>query len=220
MYALTDGSHLVKVELVPDLVKLKAPKLRIEEIHVFAKELLPKRYIFNLSNEQTDGNTSAKIDCNYQPTGLTCHAEYQTPEEAFSGTSTLPQKMPYAFWHSVEAPTFDLVWASQPFAAQAERVVGHKTTIPLISIEDGDTPGTMKLAVEEIEQIEYLGREKISVLNHQMLAHKFRMTDPYHQHVGDLWMSNSGLLLAMTLGEEGEVSVKMMLTSYQGRSLK
>lgn len=63
-----------------------------------------------------------------QPSFLATHTH-----NGSSGAVKLLQKPPYIFCPTVEAPTFDFPRAFQALASQAERVVGHKTAVPLIT---------------------------------------------------------------------------------------
>ena len=74
----------------------------------------------------------------------------------------------------------------------------------------------MRLKVQGIVQVEYLGRETIEILGKKFLAHKFRLTDPKHPEVAqDFWASESGILLSMAL----DSGAKINLTQYQGPPL-
>jgi len=182
MYAMSDGTYSVVVDVIPEQLKPEAPNLIFEESYIFTSKLKPKVFNLNMSNRNGDDSISTKIRCDYSPAKLNCHMAYHTRDESVSDASdTMTQRMPYTFWPSVEAPKFDIPWAFQSFAIQAARSIGHKTTIPLISIDDGDSESSMKLTIEETEQVEYLGWETIEVLNQQVHAHKFRIIDPYDQ---------------------------------------
>jgi hypothetical protein len=112
-------------------------------------------------------------------------------------------------------PSLDLPWFFQTVASQAEHSVGRKSAIPLVTIEDGDTPDSTILKVKEIEQVEYLGREKIEVVGQAVLAHKLQIDDPASAAPEDLWLSDSGLLLQ--LSQQGNPS--LLLTAYEGSPL-
>ena len=128
---------------------------------------------------------------------------------------TLAQKMPYVFMPTAEAPSLDLPWFFQTIASQAGRSIGRKSDIPLITIEDGDAANSTLLKVQEIERVEYRGREKIDVAGQTVLAHKLQIDDPARAAPENLWLSNSGLLLK--LSQEGNPS--LVLTNYEGPPL-
>jgi hypothetical protein len=68
-------------------------------------------------------------ECDHGITELSC----QTTHNGSSGAAKPLQKRPYIFCPTVETPTFDFPRAFQALASQAERVVGHKTAVPLIT---------------------------------------------------------------------------------------
>ena len=209
MESLQDGSFSVDVELATTIEGLKA-----EEHHLLTKELKPKRFASVMSSGVGTDGQSLKIECDYGITELSCH----TTDNGSSGAAKLLQKPPYIFWPTVEVPTFDFPWAFQALGSQAERVVGHKTAMPLITLDDSETEKGMRLKVQEIEQVEYLGRETVNVLGQKLLAHKFRLADPKNADATQqFWVSESGILLCMTIGEGG--SMRITLTQYEGPPL-
>jgi hypothetical protein len=89
--------------------------------------------------------------------------------------------------------------------------------MPLITLDDSDAEKDVRLKVQEIEQVEYLGSETISVLGQKLLAHKFRLAAAKNADAQEFWMSESGILLSMTLGEGGHM--RITLTQYEGPPL-
>jgi hypothetical protein len=207
MKVTPDGDYSIVVELVTP-----GPSSSLQERHIFTSAMKPKGFEMSTTIKDGAGIASLKIHCDYGSEQINCAVS-----GTHSASATLAQKMPYAFFPSAQAPTFDLAWASQMFIVQAERTIGQTTTIPVISIGDGERRNSIKLEVVETQQVEYLGREKIEVLHQEILAHKFRMKAPNAPKSGqDLWMSDSGLLLAITLDAADR---KIMLTSYEGPPL-
>lgn len=65
-------------------------------------------------------------------------------------------------------------------------------------------------------KIEYLGQEKIRILDREVLAHKFRTDDVDHpgpQNVDLVWVSYSGIVLQISTSEE---DTSIFLTEYKG----
>lgn len=207
MDSMPEGSYAVNIEL---------ERPSIEEHRLFTKELKPKSVVSVLSvpsNGIRVGTQPMTVKCDYGSTELSCHTTF----DGSSAAATLGQKPPYSFVPTLEVLTFDLPWAFQAIVSQAERTVGHKTTISLIALEDGETPDSMVLKVQEVELVEYRGRETIEILGQKILAYKFRLVDPKNpERAQDFWMSESGILLSMTLGQGG---ARINLTEYQGPSL-
>jgi hypothetical protein len=202
-----DGSFSIDVELATTIEGLKA-----EEHHLLTKELKPKHFVSVMSSSVGIDRQSLKIDCDYGITELSCH----TTHNGSLGALKLQQKPPYIFWPTMEVPTFDFPWACQALGSQAERVVGHKTAMPLITLDDSDAEKDARLKVQEIEQVEYLGRETVNVLGQKLLAHKFRLPDPKNaDSAQEFWVSESGILLSMTISGD----MKITLTQYEGPPL-
>jgi hypothetical protein len=209
MNTMQDGSYFVEVELATTV-----PGLSAEEQHLLGKDLRPKKFVSVMSNGAGSDKRSIKIECEYGMTELSCH----TTDNGSLAAARIQRKLPYIFWPTAEAPTFDFPWAFQALASQAERVVGHKTAMPLITLDDGETKNSISLKVQEIEEVEYLGREAVEVMGKKLLAHKFRLVDPKNpddpEGPQEFWVSDSGILLSMTF-----VGARISLTQYQGPSL-
>ncbi|MGA7850554.1 MAG: hypothetical protein WCA13_15720 [Terriglobales bacterium] len=204
MNPMQDGSYSVDVELIPT-----APTKAVRtEHHLLTKELKTKTFVSVMSNGV---GSEIKIECDYGTTELSCCYIH----DGSSAAATIRQEPPYVFWPSVEVPTLDLPWAFQAFVSQAVRTVGHKTAVPLVTLDEGQTRNSISLKVQEIEQVEYLGRETVEILGQKLLAHKFRLVDPETGAEQEFWVSESGLLLSMKMGEGRVIS----LTQYQGPSL-
>jgi hypothetical protein len=100
--------------------------------------------------------------------------------------------------------------------SQAERNIGHKTPVSVITMEDGESENSIRLKIQGTGEAEYLGRETVAVLGQKVPAYKFRFTDPKRPEAAqNVWASESGILLSMTLGD----STKIDLTEYQGPPL-
>lgn len=204
-YTNPDGSHTVEIEATTQGATLK-------ERYALTSDLKPKSFSLVLSSKGDSATTEpATISCDFGSEKIACH----TVGNGVNTSPSLAQKLPYVFMPTAEAPSLDLPWFFQTVGSQAERSAGQKSAIPLITIEDGDTADSTVLKVQEIEQVEYLGREKIDVVGQTVLAHKFRITDAASATPEDLWLSNSGLLLQLT--QQGNPS--LLLTSYEGPSL-
>src|SRR5215467_3778890 len=204
MYALPDGSYQVEVELA---TKPGIPQ--IVEHHFFTSDFQPKGFTFLVPAAPPDVEKPVQLDCDYEPTQIRCRASFN----GTTSSATLAQTMPYVFMPNAEAPVFDMPWFSQMLVGQAQRSVGAKTSVAVVSLEDGETPDSIALKGDETEQVEYLGQEKIQVLEQSIVAHKFRTVDSEgSQH---FWLSPFGLLLQMQMGDG-----RIVLSGYQGQELK
>lgn len=205
MYANSDGSYSVEIEAAA-----QAPTLK--ERYVLTSELKPKSFSLVVSGMNSNAaGESVTISCDFDSEKIACH----TIASGVTASPTLVQNMPYVFMPTTEAASLDLPWFLQTVGSQAGRSAGQKSAIPLITIEDGDTADSTILKVQEIEQVEYLGRANIAVAGQTIVAHKFRVRDGSSAAPEDLWLSDSGLLLR--LSQEGNPS--LVLTNYDGPPL-
>lgn len=138
-----------------------------------------------------------------------CRGEYSAIGKDFSGASN-------AFWGFTE-PVIDMVWAAQTVAAGADRSLGNSTAVPLITIEDGETEGSIRLKVEETEQVKYLGPESLEIMGKAVPADKFQMTSTDQTGSQYIWLSRSGLLLQLSSSDAGSGTI--VLTTYEGPPL-
>jgi hypothetical protein len=203
MYTMPDGNYLVEVQRIP----LSEP-FRVDERHLFTKTMEPLSADIAL-------NLGAKIHCDYQSSEIACTIG---GPDGTSISSQLPQLKPYVF-APASLPLADTPWFGQMVAVQANRTAGSITNVPLITmLNDENGKDEDKLTVEESGSIESLGFETISLLNQRVTALKFRMRDSAATDPGNsdyLWMSNSGLLLQVTSGNQ----VVTTLSSYEGPQL-
>lgn len=205
IYANQDGSYSVETQGAAE-----APTMK--EHYALTKNLTPKAVSLMVSTK--DGDSSGKtvsISCDFGSERIVC----RVTENGVTASASLAEKLPYVFMPTAEAPSLDLPWFFQTIASQAERSPGQPAAIPLVTIEDGDKAGSIILKVQEIEHVEYLGREKIEVAGENALAHRFRITATDNAEPQDLWLSDSGLLLR--LSQQGNPS--LILTSYTGPPL-
>jgi len=202
MYMLPDKSYSVQTELEP-----------------FDKET-SIRQTFTLASDfrQKGFSSNSKwhnISCEFNSTSLQCNIHVTFPNNS-SGSASLDQTPPYVFIPVADAFPFDLTWFCQTLVSQLDRTVGRKIKIPVISIQEGKSKDEIKLGIAEWEQVEYLGQEKITILNREILAHKFREDDaekPGGENRLLIWTSDSGIVLKMSSEEEGPV---ILMTDYQG----
>jgi hypothetical protein len=102
-----------------------------------------------------------------------------------------------------------MVWRFHMLVVQAARIPSQSTAIPLIAFEDADQGDGIKLVAGEIENIQFIGREVVEVLNQKIKAYKF--SDKSAKEETLYWLSDSGLLLKITTAD-----FSMVLTGYQG----
>jgi len=204
MYALPDGSYEVEVEMAT-----KRDDPEIVEHHLFTNDFQPKGFTFLVRPTTPDDEGPFQLDCDYEPNQIRCRATFNGTTSA----ATLAQKTLYVFMPIAEVPVFDCPWFYQMLVGQAQRSPGVKTSVALVSLKDGETPDSIALQSHESEQVEYLGQEKIQVLEQSIVAHRFRTV--HSEESQDFWLSPSGLLLQMQMGEG-----KIVLSGYQGQALK
>lgn len=205
MYANQDGSYSIEVEGAA-----KAPTLK--EHYALTNNLRPKAFSLVVSSK--DGDSSGKsvsISCDFGSESIVC----RTTEDGVTASASLAEKLPYVFMPTAEAPSLDLPWFFQTIASQAERFPGQPAAIPLVTIEDGDKADSIVLKMQEIEHVQYLGREKLEVAGQNALAHSFRIITTDNAEPQNLCLSDSGLLLR--LSQQGNPS--LILTSYTGPPL-
>lgn len=207
MYAQPDGSYTVDVEKA-----FPGSQARLTEHLVFANGLRPTAFNLTLIPPLDRPNKPIEIHCQYGQAVLNC----QTSDNDGVASATLDAKMPYTFWGFVD-PVIDMVWAAQTVAAGAERSLDNSTAVPLITIEDGETEGSIRLKVEETEQVKYLGPENLEIVGKAVAADKFQMTSTNQSGSEYIWLSRSGLLLQLSSSDSGSGTV--VLTSYEGPPL-
>jgi hypothetical protein len=205
VYMLPDRSYAVQTELEP-----------------FDKET-SIRQTFTLASDfrQTGFSSNSKwhnISCEFNATRLQCSIRVTFPNNS-SGSASLDQTPPYVFMPVADAFPFDLTWFCQTLVSQLDHTAGRKIKLPVISIREGKSKDEIELGIEEWEQVEYLGQEKITILNREILAHKFREDDaekPGGENRLLIWMSDSGIVLQISSADEGP---DILLTDYQGPPL-
>src|ERR1022692_4550521 len=193
MDSMQDGSCSVDVELISPSATMKS--LRTER-HVLSKQFKPMSFVSVTSIGSGKEMESFKIECDFAMADISC----RTTHNSSKAVATVRQTKPYIFWPSVEAPTFDFPWAFEAIASQSERIVGRKTALPLITLDEGQTKNDIVLKVQEVEQVEYLGKETIEIIGQKIPAYKFRLLDP-KSGAQEFWVSESGVVLSMKLGE-------------------
>jgi hypothetical protein len=203
MYSMPEGNYIVEVQRLP----LSEP-FRVDERHRFSKAMEPLSADIAL-------HLGAKIHCDYQSSEIACTI---AGPDGTSISSRLRQLKPYVF-APASLPLADTPWLAQMVAVQANSTADSITTMPLITmLNDENGKDEDKLTVQDSVHIESLGFETIDLLNQRVSALKLRMRDSVATHSEDseyLWMSNSGLLLQITSGNQ----VVTTLSSYQGPQL-
>jgi hypothetical protein len=205
MYAMADGSYSVDVESAAS-----ADRLKPEEHLIFTGNMKPKGFELVVSALH-DVSQTIRISCDYRSTEMRCRKE--GPKS--SASARIAQKMPYVFSPTAEEMIVDPSWFFQSLASVAERKTGRVTLIPGITIEDGEDENGITLKVQETEQVQYLGREKLKIVGQDVLAHKYRWLD-MGAPAADLWMSDSGLILRVFRYNS---TASYALTSYQGAAI-
>lgn len=204
MDSVGDGSYSVVIEVLFPI------GVKAEERRVLTKELKPKSYVLSVSTKAGDRDAIIGIECDYETTELSC----RTTDNGSSLSEKLQVKPPYLFLPIEDIAPQDYAWGFQSVASQAEQVMGHKTSMPFITLDESEGPTSLK--IKGTDEVEYLGQEKIEVVGHEVLARKFRDVDPKTAHVAQLWVSDSGILLSADMGEDG---LRIELTQYQGPAL-
>lgn len=207
MYAQPDGSYTVDVEKT-----FPGSQARLTEHLVFAKGLKPTAFNLTIIPPPDRPNKPMEIHCQYGQSVLNC----QTSDNGTLASATFDTKMPYAF-RGITEPVIDMVWAAQTVVAGADRSPGNSTAVPLITIEDGETKGSVRLKVEETEQVKYLGPENLEIMGKAVAADKFQMTSTDQTGSDYVWLSRSGLLLQLSSSDSGNGTI--VLTSYEGPPL-
>jgi hypothetical protein len=156
------------------------------------------------------------VQCAFDADKISCNTS-AVDTTAKPWNASLEVKQPYAFMFVPESAAFDIPWIFQAVGWRAARVAGQKTPVAVVVIEQASSAAQPSLVVEETEQVEYVGRELITVAGQVLNAHKFQIADQSPNPDGPmiLWFSDTGLLLQMG-NKTGPV---MQLTKYQGPAL-
>jgi len=213
MYTLSDGSYSVDVELSP----FRDGHI-VQEHRILSRDLKPKAFSLELPSRIGPDPRPFKLDCAFPPTEI--HCTVSDIRKGGSVSAVLAQKMPYVFMPAAGAFPADPAWFSPMLLSQATRAVGQKTSIPLVTMEDSEAMRGIKLTAIETEQIEYLGRENLKVLDRNVLAHKFRSRDLSNPDDPDgtqfFWTCNSGLVLQVA----DKFGPTIILSAYNGPLLE
>lgn len=162
------------------------------------------------------GQKRIGVQCAFDADKLSCNTS-AVDSTAKPWNASLAVKQPYAFMFVPESAAFDIPWIFQTVGWRAARVAGQKTPVAVVVIEQASSAAQPSLVVEETEQVEYVGRELVTVAGQVLNAHKFQIADQSPNPEGPmlLWFSDTGLLLQMG-NKSGPV---MVLTKYQGPAL-
>ena len=206
MYARPDNFLMITVRLASDPSGLSA------EHYVMTPQLKPVEMSTRLATVDTP---SIRVSCQRSQSETKCNAESGDSKESLRITQTEP----YVVIVFPEELTifYDVPWFYQRLASQAQRASGQHTGISIISaLRRNDVTGDTH--VVNVIDVEYLGRERIQVLNQKLLAHKYHIRDPKNPKnpQQDLWTSNSGILLKATAGYRPA----LILSAYEGRPLE
>jgi hypothetical protein len=203
MYAMPDGTYSVHAELAP------FGKDSVQETRTLSSDLRPRGFHSSAH--------SVNISCDFNSNNA--HCSLRIDELNPAGSASTEQALPYNFIPFAGPVPFDLAWFYQASVAQAERVIGRKTRVPVLSLHDDATNTGIELRVEETDQIEYLSRERIKLLDREILADKFRIDDierPNSENTNFVWVSQSGIVLQITaIGDDSPIR----LTEYSGPML-
>lgn len=162
------------------------------------------------------GQKRIGVQCAYDADKISCNTS-AVDTTAKPWNASLAVKQPYAFMFVPESAAFDIPWIFQGVGWRAARVVGQKTPVAVVVIEQASSAAQPSLVVEETEQVEYVGRELVTVAGQVLNAHKFQIAEPSPNTDGPmiLWFSDTGLLLQMG----NKSGLVMVLTKYQGPAL-
>lgn len=200
MYETQDGTYTIDAEIAPFGEHV------IQEMLVLSRDFRPRKFLSNAR--------SGNISCDFGSSTVGCNV--YSKKSNLRSSASREQATPYNFIPFAGPFPFDLAWFVQVSVAQADRTVGRKTKVPVLSLRDDSTNKGIELGIEETEEIEYLGQEKIRILDREVLAHKFRTDDVDHpgpQNADLVWVSYSGIVLQISTSEE---DTSIFLTEYNG----
>jgi hypothetical protein len=200
MYEAQDGTYTVDAEIAP------FGEFVVQETLVLTRD-------FRLRNFRSNAR-SGNISCDFRSTPVRC--DVLSKKSNLRSSASREQATPYNFIPFAGPIPFDLAWFVQVSVAQADRTVGRKTSVPVLSLQDDASNKGIELGIAETEEIEYLGQEKIRLLGREVLAHKFRTDDVDHpgpQNADLVWVSYSGIVLQISTSEE---DTSIFLTEYKG----
>jgi hypothetical protein len=203
MYVMSDGSYSVHAELAP------FGKDGVHETRTLSSDLRLKGF--------SSSAHSVNISCDFNADNARC--SLQVDESRVGSSASKEQRLPYNFMPFAGPFPFDIAWFYQAFVAQADRAPGRKATVPVLSLHDDVTNKGIELGIEETNQIEFLSREKIKILDREILADKFRIDDverPNRENTNFVWVSQSGIILQIR-GDSDDSSIR--LTEYSGSTL-
>lgn len=132
-----------------------------------------------------DGGEAINLSCDLGVEILSC--EGKLGGKPYHGKQAVTS--PYGFmpgeFYGLDFPWFWMALANLMREDQTE------LSLPVMIMDDGDTPDTLKFEPDtENQVIESHGKETIEVLGHEVSARKLEM-----RGMGTLWLSSSGVLL-------------------------
>jgi hypothetical protein len=203
LYEHSDGSYLVEIELLPLATPDALERLSMD--HEF------KAYAMSVFIPAVDLGP-VRISCDYGSVVRCSRLEGERLE------STPIQGQPYCFVPFSDPRLFyDPPWFYQCLVSQARAARRTRTPVALFTFKAGTSATGGTVGISEVLQVEYVGREKVEVLNQILSAQKYQLRGGKDSHwtQQDLWVSSTGLLLKATLGY-GPAAI---LTAYHGPPL-
>lgn len=203
MYAMPDGTFSVQSELAP------FGKDGVQEIRVLSSDLRLQQFQLNAH--------SRSISCEFSSAIIRCSAGIA--DSNLRSSASTRHAPPYNFFPFAAPVPFDLAWFYQASVVQVGHLIGRKIEVPVFCLHDNSTNTGIELGIEETNQIEFLNREKIKILDREILANKFRIDDvdrPNSENTDFVWVSQSGIILQIR-GDSDDSSIR--LTEYSGSTL-
>ncbi|HEU5234770.1 MAG TPA: hypothetical protein VFU50_18070 [Terriglobales bacterium] len=135
------------------------------------------------------------LDCTFSDTLADCQSD-------FNGTQSnakLSIERPYCFMPN-EFYGLDFAWFLAGIGNQVLKASVSSVDVPLVWLDEDDTDkNKIKLTIPEKQTVRVIGTEKIAILGHEVQARKLQTSDNFK-----LWISQSGLLVAFAVSENGE----------------
>jgi hypothetical protein len=203
MYAMKDGSYLVSAQILPRVTDLYS-----NERNLLTKDLQPAAFKVTVSGDNRL-RKGVETSCHYGATEIVCDGVLN----GVSSSAALAAKKPYVFIPAMEAAASeDIPWFYQNMLSQVPHSVGEGAVVSVISLGDNSNKG-ITLTIHETDEVTYLGKEDIQILNRVISAHKFSLKESSGGPPEYMWMSESGILLRALSGPS------VVLTKYQGPPL-
>jgi hypothetical protein len=149
---------------------------------------------FRQSNPSWDEQKDGFYECGVKPDGRTSRLECRSTMRGTEGTSVAPIGPPFVFELTEKEPVVDWPWSYASLVGAAARDTRKSTQVPIVYMNRADqragSPTTTP--VTGMKEIQFLGREQITIMGRSIPAYKYLVKDEM-----TVWVALNGMPLAL-----------------------